>query len=270
MVTGRIAVQKPYARNSYVRFCMGEIASATPRLWTLLYTMRKVRGEKPSAGNLHVRFDEGEVAPAAMPRRGSLLYKFKGIIIITSLLLLLGCGKGENNALRERVENSEVALKASQENVAALQQENNKLREKLSASEKELEGKKIDIERQNLDLAKKNDELRVKNNELEMTQKNLESKNEDLRVKRAELESKNDELEKRRKELESKNEELEAKRKDLETTKGQNNKLVWMIPLLVSVALAVGTLMGLKVRGDVRKASAKAEQGDNGPWGYDR
>lgn len=242
MVTGRIAVQKPYARNSYVRFCMGEIASATPRLWTLLYTMRKVRSEKPSAGNLHVRFDEGEVAPAAMPRRGSLLYKFKGIIIITSLLLLLGCGKEENNALRERVENSKVALKTSQENVAALQQENNDLRKKLSTIEKELEGKKIDIERQNLD----------------------------LRVKRAELESKNDELEKRRKELERKNEELEAKRKDLETTKGQNNKLVWMIPLLVSVALAVGTLMGLKVRGDVRKASAKAEQGDNGPWGYDR
>lgn len=182
--------------------------------------------------------------------------KLKGIIIITSLLLLLGCGKEENNALRERVKNSEVALKTSQENVAALQQENNELREKLSASEKELEGKKIDIERQNLDLEKKNDELRVKNNELEMTQKNLESKN--------------DELEKRRKELESKNEELEAKRKDLETTKGQNNKLVWMIPLLVSVALAVGTLMGLKVRDDVRKASAKAAQDDNGPWGYDR
>ena len=67
-----------------------------------------------------------------------------------------------------------------------------------------------------------------------------------------------------------KTEELEAKRKDLETTKGQNNKLVWMIPLLVSVALAVGTLMGLKVRDDVRKASAKAAHGDNGPWGYDR
>ena len=30
---------------------------------------------KPYAGNPHVRFDEGEVASAAMPRRGSLLYK---------------------------------------------------------------------------------------------------------------------------------------------------------------------------------------------------
>ena len=35
----------------------------------------KALNGKPYAGNPHVRFDEGEVASAAMPRRGSLLYK---------------------------------------------------------------------------------------------------------------------------------------------------------------------------------------------------
>ncbi len=35
---------------------------------------------KPYAGNPHVRFDEGEVAPAATPRRGSLLYRFRKLV----------------------------------------------------------------------------------------------------------------------------------------------------------------------------------------------
>ena len=38
-------------------------------------TTGKALNGKPYAGNPHVRFDEGEVASAAMPRRGSLLYK---------------------------------------------------------------------------------------------------------------------------------------------------------------------------------------------------
>lgn len=163
-----------------------------------------------------------------------------------------------------------ICVGCSREEEERLQSENDDLRRILANSESALEEKKKEVERQNLDLEKKHEQLTMKNKELEMTQRELESKNEDLKVKRGELESRNEELEKRRQELERKNEELEAKRKELETTKGQNNKLVWMIPLLVSVALAVGTLMGLKVRGDVRKASAKAAQDDNGPWGYDR
>ena len=42
-------------------------------------TTGKALNGKPYAGNPHVRFDEGEVASAAMPRRGSLLYKTKMI-----------------------------------------------------------------------------------------------------------------------------------------------------------------------------------------------
>ena len=42
-------------------------------------TTGKVLNGKPYAGTPHVRFDEGEVASAAMPRRGSLLYKTKMI-----------------------------------------------------------------------------------------------------------------------------------------------------------------------------------------------
>ena len=38
-------------------------------------TTGKALNGKPYAGNPHVRFDEGEVASAAMPRRGSLLYR---------------------------------------------------------------------------------------------------------------------------------------------------------------------------------------------------
>ena len=37
---------------------------------------------KPYAGNPHVRFDEGEVAPAAMPRRGSLLYTAVATLVV--------------------------------------------------------------------------------------------------------------------------------------------------------------------------------------------
>ncbi len=44
-------------------------------------TTGKALNGKPYAGNPHVRFDEGEVASAAMPRRGSLLYKTKMIVV---------------------------------------------------------------------------------------------------------------------------------------------------------------------------------------------
>ena len=192
--------------------------------------------------------------------------KMKRVIVIALVLIFIGCDKKEDENRQEL----QQTLAEKDHEVESLKSDLENLREKfdeLGSKNKEMNKS---IERQNRDLEKKHEQLTMKNKELEMTQRELESKNEDLKVKRGELESKNDELEKRRKELESKNEELEAKRKDLETTKGQNNKLVWMIPLLVSVALAVGTLMGLKVRGDVRKASAKAAQDDNGPWGYDR
>ena len=44
-------------------------------------TNAALRG-KPDAGNPHVRFDEGEVAPATTPRRGSLLYKVKVVVVL--------------------------------------------------------------------------------------------------------------------------------------------------------------------------------------------
>ena len=45
----------------------------------------KALNGKPYAGNPHVRFDEGEVASAAMPRRGSLLYKMMGMTALAAL-----------------------------------------------------------------------------------------------------------------------------------------------------------------------------------------
>ena len=42
---------------------------------------------KPYAGNPHVRFDEGEVAPAATPRRGSLLYKTKNLLMVACTMV---------------------------------------------------------------------------------------------------------------------------------------------------------------------------------------
>ena len=50
----------------------------------------KALNGKPYAGNPHVRFDEGEVASAAMPRRGSLLYKTTGVRLATVLALTAG------------------------------------------------------------------------------------------------------------------------------------------------------------------------------------
>ena len=42
---------------------------------------------KPDAGNPHVRFDEGEVA-SAKPRRGSLLYKMRELVLATAVAAL--------------------------------------------------------------------------------------------------------------------------------------------------------------------------------------
>ena len=50
-------------------------------------TTGKALNGKPYAGNPHVRFDEGEVASAAMPRRGSLLYKTIRILCV----LVIAC-----------------------------------------------------------------------------------------------------------------------------------------------------------------------------------
>ena len=52
-------------------------------------TTGKALNGKPYAGNPHVRFDEGEVASAAMPRRGSLLYKRIAVILGAAALLPL-------------------------------------------------------------------------------------------------------------------------------------------------------------------------------------
>ena len=45
-------------------------------------TPGKALNGKPYAGNPHVRFDEGKVASAVTPRRGALLYKVQGKVII--------------------------------------------------------------------------------------------------------------------------------------------------------------------------------------------
>ena len=50
-------------------------------------TTGKALNGKPYAGNPHVRFDEGEVASAAMPRRGSLLYKIRTMATCATLSL---------------------------------------------------------------------------------------------------------------------------------------------------------------------------------------
>ena len=50
-------------------------------------TTGKALNGKPYAGNPHVRFDEGEVASAATPRRGSLLYKRKVLVVFGALCL---------------------------------------------------------------------------------------------------------------------------------------------------------------------------------------
>ena len=47
-------------------------------------TLKALHG-KLYAGNPHVRFDEGEVASAAMPRRGSLLYKRTATVVCATL-----------------------------------------------------------------------------------------------------------------------------------------------------------------------------------------
>src|SRR5574344_1310617 len=52
-------------------------------------TNATLRG-KPDAGNPHVRFDEGEVA-SAKPRRGSLLYKIKAVLLASVLGGVLPC-----------------------------------------------------------------------------------------------------------------------------------------------------------------------------------
>ena len=46
-------------------------------------TTGKALNGKPYAGNPHVRFAEGEVASAAMPRRGSLLYKMHALSFVS-------------------------------------------------------------------------------------------------------------------------------------------------------------------------------------------
>ena len=55
---------------------------------------------KPYAGNPHVRFDEGEVAPAATPRRGSLLYKMKKLMMFGAAALLAWAGAAAGERLR--------------------------------------------------------------------------------------------------------------------------------------------------------------------------
>ena len=47
-------------------------------------TNAALRG-KPDAGNPHVRFDEGEVASAATPRRGSLLYTIRKMLMMCAV-----------------------------------------------------------------------------------------------------------------------------------------------------------------------------------------
>ena len=94
---------KPCAGNPHARFEEGASAPESPRRNALLHTTGKALNGKPYAGNPHVRFDEGEVASctaeaslrrvhcrrqpegrasvcAAMPRRGSLLYKKKEFV----------------------------------------------------------------------------------------------------------------------------------------------------------------------------------------------
>ena len=60
-------------------------------------TKTTLRG-KLDAGNPHVRFDEGEVAQAAKPRRGSLLYKMRNVMLVGSVLLST-CGYAAQDAV---------------------------------------------------------------------------------------------------------------------------------------------------------------------------
>ena len=101
------------SRSEVARGLRASVCATTPRRGSLLYTTGKALNGKPDAGNPHVapsqcyggtgRFDEGEVASctaeaslrrvhcrrqpegrasvcAAMPRRGSLLYKKKEFV----------------------------------------------------------------------------------------------------------------------------------------------------------------------------------------------
>ena len=61
-------------------------------------TTGKALNGKPYAGNPHVRFDEGEVASAAMPRRGSLLYKQRRINASILIGLMAGLVAGAASA----------------------------------------------------------------------------------------------------------------------------------------------------------------------------
>ena len=66
---------------------------------------------KSDARDPHVRFDEGEVAPAAMPRRGSLLYKRDMSYLANTPIAVLGAGAvGKTNAADCKLAGREVRL----------------------------------------------------------------------------------------------------------------------------------------------------------------
>ena len=73
-------------------------------------TTRKALNGKPYAGNTHVRFDEREVVSAAMPRRGSLLYRTA--LAIICIVSALGAVGADNKVAPRKTSLSESELRA--------------------------------------------------------------------------------------------------------------------------------------------------------------